>query len=63
MVSIHSDDEMAFAASLFPETDFWIGLLKSNKEGQRHWSDKSSYNYDNWEKGGRIPYFYIICFI
>lgn len=49
LVSVHSDDENEFIRG-----NYWIGLLKVHKGGQRHWSDGTPHDYDNWKSGGKI---------
>ena len=47
LASIHSNEENEFVRG-----DVWIGLIKVSKGGQRHWTDNTAYNYDNWRSGG-----------
>ena len=57
LVSMHSDNENSFVAGLFSEGSWWNGLIKVHKGGQRHWSDNSLYDYDNWDEGGKFWHF------
>ena len=52
MTSIHSNEENDFVSSILPDSTFWIGLVKSQKGGQMHWSDNSPKDYDHWKEGG-----------
>ena len=47
LASIHSTAENDFITG-----DYWIGLIKVNAGGQRHWSDGTSYDFNNWADGG-----------
>ena len=60
LVSVHSDDENNFISSLLPDAAFWIGLIKSHKGGQRHWTDNSHYDYDHWKDGGKKSFMCVL---
>ena len=47
LASVHSGIENGFL-----QGDYWIGLIKMQPGGQRHWTDWTSYDYTNWGDGG-----------